>query len=402
MFFHRAILRRPRQSARFADSFRPNAPVADPDVPDSVSGGFQIKPIPIRNENPLSLMITESTMQTKQIIKAILSATVLATTPVAGAADREVNVYSYRQPQLIEPMFAAFTADTGIKVNAVYAKTGMLERLQNEGRNSPADLVFTVDIGRLSDIQNAGLTQPAALSAAANGGIPANLRDPGNHWFGLTGRARIIITSRERVAGGEIDSYEDLADPQWKGRICTRSGKHPYNIALIASMMQRHGDAAAQAWLAGVKSNLARKPQGNDRAQAKAIAEGVCDVGVINHYYLYQMAINDEQKAWHDAVNVVFPNQAGRGTHMNISGMAMTRYAPNRDEALALMEFLAGDKAQKMYAEVNGEYPVNEDIAISDYLKSLGDFKRDTLDLSRVAARRAAASKMVDRVGYND
>jgi len=341
------------------------------------------------------------TVQTKQTTKAIFFATALAA-GAANAADREVNVYSYRQPQLIEPMFAAFTADTGIKVNAVYARTGMLERLRNEGRNSPADLVFTVDIGRLSDLRNAGLTQPAALSAAAIGGIPASLRDPGGHWFGLTGRARIIVTSKERVAKGEIARYEDLADPKWKGRICTRSGKHPYNIALIASMMQQHGDAAAQAWLTGVKSNLARKPQGNDRAQARAIAEGVCDVGLINHYYLYQMSINDEQKAWHDAVDVVFPNQADRGTHMNISGMAMTRYAPNRGEALALMEFLAGAKAQEMYAEVNGEYPVNENIAISDYLKSLGDFKRDTLELARVAANRAAASKMADRVGYND
>jgi len=338
----------------------------------------------------------------KQSCVARVAAALLAAAfSMTAAADGEVNVYSYRQPFLIEMMFDAFTAETGIKVNAVYAKTGMLERLQNEGRNSPADLVFTVDIGRLSDIQNAGLTQPVA-SDAINRSIPASMRDPNGHWFGLTARARIIVTSKARVKAGAIDSYEALADAKWRGKICTRSGKHPYNIALFASMLNRHGDAAAQEWLTGVKANLARKPQGNDRAQARAIAEGVCDVGVINHYYLYQMSINDEQKAWHDALTVVFPNQDDRGAHMNISGMALTRYAPNRAAAVALMEFLAGARAQEMYAEVNGEYPVNERIAIGGYLATLGDFKRDTLDLAAVAALRAQASKMVDRVGYND
>ena len=320
--------------------------------------------------------------------------------PVAALAG-EVNVYSYRKPQLIKPMLDAFTADTGIVVNAVYAKKGMLERLQNEGVNSPADLVFTVDIGRLSDIKNAGLTQPTR-SDAINDNIPARVRDPENHWFGLTARARILAVSKDRVGRGEITAYEDLADPKWKGRICTRSGKHAYNVALTASMMHHHGPQAAQEWLAGVKANLARTPQGNDRAQVKAIQEGVCDVAVLNHYYMYKMATDDAQKAWAEAVNVVFPNQDDRGTHLNISGMAMTRHAPNRDNALKLMTFLAGDQAQQMYAEVNGEYPVNERIEISDYLKSLGAFKRDTVALSQVAANRAEASKMADRVGYND
>ncbi len=316
-------------------------------------------------------------------------------------AAEEVNVYSYRQPHLIEPMFDAFTERTGIAVNAVYAKKGMLERLRLEGINSPADLVFTVDIGRLSDIKNADLTQPT-VSEAIIGSIPESVRDPANHWFGLTARARLLVTSKDRVKPGEIGSYEELAEAKWRGRLCTRSGKHAYNVALFASMMHHHGDAAAQEWLEGVKANLARTPQGNDRAQVKAIAEGVCDVAVINHYYLYKMATNDEQRAWFEAVNVVFPNQADRGTHLNISGMAMTKHAPNRENARKLMEFLAGDQAQRMYAEVNGEYPVNEAIEIGGFLRELGDFKRDTLDLSRVAANRAAASKMVDRVGYND
>ena len=339
------------------------------------------------------------------VFTSVLRAVVVALGGVVFAsgvhAGGEVNVYSYRKPQLIAPMFEAFTVATGIAVNAVYAKKGMLERLRNEGVNSPADLVFTVDIGRLSDIANAGLTQ-AVVSEVIARRVPAGVRDPAGHWFGLTARARVVVASKARVAAGDVARYEDLAAPRWKGRICTRSGKHAYNVALTAAMIDRHGAEAAEAWLAAVKGNLARTPQGNDRAQVKAVAEGVCDLAVINHYYMYQMATNDAQKAWADAVNVVFPNQAGRGTHMNISGMAMTRHAPNRDNARRLMEFLAGDTAQKMYAEVNGEYPVNEAIEVSDYLKSLGAFKRDTVALSRVAAQRAAASKMVDRVGYND
>ncbi len=318
-----------------------------------------------------------------------------------AAESGEVNVYSYRKPQLIQPIFDAFTAENGIMVNAVYAQKGMLERLRNEGVNSPADLVLTVDIGRLSDLKNAELTQPI-VSPAIHRNIPAAVRDPANHWFGLTARARILVTSKDRVKLDEISRYEDLAKPKWTGRICMRSGKHAYNVALIASMMHRHGMQAAQKWLAGVKTNLARRPQGNDRAQVKAVSEGVCDVAVINHYYLYQMARNDTQKNWVNAVNVVFPNQGDRGTHMNISGMAMTKHAPNRANARRLMEFLAGERAQKMYAELNGEYPVNAAIDVGEYLRALGRFKRDTIALAAVAANRTDAAKMVDRVHFND
>ncbi|MGI9317494.1 MAG: Fe(3+) ABC transporter substrate-binding protein [bacterium] len=318
-----------------------------------------------------------------------------------SAQANEVNVYSYRKPQLIQPMFDEFTAQTGIKINAVFAKKGMLERLKSEGQNSPADIVFTTDIGRLTDFKNAELTQ-AITSDLINGNIPSNLRDPENHWFGLTSRARILVLAKDRVPDGELVTYEDLADPKWKGRVCTRSGKHPYNIALISMMMAHHGSESAETWLSGVKSNLARKPEGNDRGQVKAIREGLCDVAVINHYYMYQMVSDPEQKPWADAVKVIFPNQSDRGTHMNISGMAMTRHAPNAENARKLMEFLASNKAQAMYAEVNGEYPVNQGISLSEYLQSLGSFKRDDLDLSHVATFRAEASKMVDRVAYND
>jgi iron(III) transport system substrate-binding protein len=317
-----------------------------------------------------------------------------------ASAGSEVNVYSYRKPELIQPMFDQFTAQSGVNVNVVYAKKGMLEKLKHEGVNSPADLVFTVDIGRLSDIKDAGLTQPVD-SAVLDTNIPANLRDHENHWFGLTSRARIIVVSRDRIADGAVASYEDLANPELKGLVCTRSGKHAYMVALTASMISHHGVEQAQEWLHGLRDNLARKPEGNDRAQVKAIREGVCDVAVINHYYMYQMISDPEQKPWADAVNVVFPNQQGRGTHMNVSGMAMTRHAPNRDNALALMEFLSSAQAQAMYAQMNGEYAVKPGIPLAEAVAAWGTFKQDTIGLTDIAANRAEASKMADRVAYD-
>jgi len=331
-----------------------------------------------------------------------LTAGMVLCSALANAAE-EVNVYSYRQPQLIEPMFDAFTEQTGIKVNAVFIKQGMLERLQSEDLNSPADLVFTVDIGRLSDLKNAGLTQ-SLESREINANVPESLRDPDGHWFGLTSRARIIVSSKERVPEDAVTSYEDLGSKDLGYRVCTRSGKHPYNVALIAMMISHHSTEQAEQWLQNLKENLGRKPSGGDRAQVRAVSEGECDVAVVNHYYMYAMMYDDEQKPWAESVNVIFPNQQDRGTHMNISGMAMTKHAPNRDNAAKLMEFLASDTAQKMYAEVNGEYPVNVDIPLPQggYLDSLGPFKRDTLKLAEVASLRAEASKLVDRVAYDE
>ena len=315
-------------------------------------------------------------------------------------ADEEVNVYSYRKPQLIQPMFDEFTKESGIKVNVVFAKTGMLEKLQSEGINSPADLVFTVDIGRLSDIKNAALTQPAQSSVLTDN-IPSSMRDDENHWFGLTSRARIIVTSKDRIKKGAVANYEDLSEPKFKGKICTRSGKHPYMVALTAAMIAHHGVADAEQWLSGLKSNLAHQPEGNDRAQVKAIKEGICDIAVINHYYMYKMINDPKQKPWADAVNITFPNQNNRGTHMNISGMAMTKHAPNQDNALKLMEFLASEKAQRMYAQMNGEYAVKLGIPLADSVKIWGHFTRDEVGLTDVASHRREASKMADRVDYD-
>lgn len=318
----------------------------------------------------------------------------------AAALAQEVNVYSYRQPVLIEPMLAKFTEETGIKVNAVHAEKGLIERLKSEGRNTPADIVLTVDIGRLSDVRDAGLTQ-SVDSEVINEVIPAAFRDPNGEWFGLTTRARIIAASKDRVAEGEISTYEELADPKWKGRICTRPGSHDYMVALIASMIVVHGEEEAEKWLSGVKDNLARKPQGNDRAQVKAVQEGECDIAVINHYYMAKMLEDPEQQPWANAVNVIFPNQDGRGTHLNVSGMAMTKHAPNVEDATRLMEFLVGETAQKMYAELNAEYPLRAGVEWSDLQKGWGEFKVDDTLLEDVAQHRDEAIRMVDRVGYD-
>jgi iron(III) transport system substrate-binding protein len=320
--------------------------------------------------------------------------------PLAEAmAAPEVNVYSLRQPFLVAPLFEAFTRETGIKVNVVFAKKGLIQRLKSEDRNSPADLLFTVDVGRLNDAFEAGVTQAVTTPELA-AAIPGTYRHAQGHWYGMTTRVRILYASRERVKSGEIQSYEDLAAPKWKGRVCSRSGKNSYNVALIASMIAHHGEAGAEEWLAGVKANLARKPQGNDRAQVKAIHAGQCDVAIGNHYYYGKMLEKREQRPWAESVYLVFPNQKDRGTHVNISGVALTKSAPNKANAIKLMEFLAGP-GQTLYAEQNFEYPVRPGVPWLAQVKEWGTFKSDDLSLAAIAALRSAAIRMVDRVGFD-
>ncbi len=339
-------------------------------------------------------------------LPTLLASTFLAVAgwaSLADAASPEVNLYSYRQPFLINPMLEAFTKATGIKVNVVYAKEGVLEKLKAEGKNSPADAVLTVDIGRLHELDEAGLLQPVR-SETLKKNIPAHLRDADGLWFGLTTRARIAVVSKARVKAGELKTYADLADPKFRGRVCVRSGKHSYNVALIASIIAHEGEAKAEEWLKGLRANLARKPQGNDRAQAKAIYEGVCDVGIINTYYMGKMQTEKkevEQHKWADAVKVVFLNQDGRGNHVNISGAAVTKTAKNRDNAVKLLEFLSDDDAQRLYASDNLEYPVKDGVAVDAVVKSWGTFKADTIDLKKIAALRSKASQLVDRIRFD-
>ena len=332
---------------------------------------------------------------------AAATALVLSVLPMAASADGEVNIYSYRQAYLLEPLLDAFTKDTGIETNVVFAKNGLAERLEREGRNSPADVVMAVDISRIDELVQRDLTAPLSNKVLEQN-IPENLRHPEGKWFGLTTRGRMIYTSVDRMKEGDITTYEELADPKWKGKICTRSGKHPYNVALISSMIAHHGEAEAEKWLTGLKSNLARKPQGGDTDQIKAIAEGVCDISIGNSYYYGQMLADDNMRPTAEKARIVFPNAEGRGTHINISAVALTKSAPNRENAIKLMEYLSEEEAQRIYSEVNIEYPANPAVKPSGVVASWGELHADDLPLNDIASHAAQAVRMVDRVDYDN
>ncbi|NVK33904.1 MAG: Fe(3+) ABC transporter substrate-binding protein [Rhodobacteraceae bacterium] len=321
----------------------------------------------------------------------------------SATADEFVNIYSYRQPYLIQPLLKAFEKKTGIKSNIVFSNKGLGERIAAEGKNSPADVLLTVDIGRLDSAKQLGIAAPIS-SEIVSTNIPASFRDPDGEWVGLTARSRIVYASRERVKQDTI-TYEELADPKWKGRICTRSGQHSYTLGLIASMIAHHGEKETEKWLEAVKNNLARKPTGNDRAQVKSIYSGECDIALGNTYYMGSMETNEkepEQKEWAASVRLLFPNSDGRGSHVNISGVILAKHAPHKENAIKLIEYLTSEEAQHIYAEINFEYPVTPGVPVSDRVKSWGTLKPDDLSLSEIAAHRKSASEMVDRVGFDD
>ena len=339
----------------------------------------------------------------RSFTRALMATAIVGVMAPAVQAGGEVNIYSYRQPYLINPLLEAFTKKTGIETKVVFAKKGLIERMAAEGKNSPADLLLTVDIGRLSGAVAKGITQPVK-SATLEKNIPATYRDPEGQWFGLTRRARVVYASKERVAQNAI-TYEELADPKWRGKICVRSGQHVYNVALIASIIAHHGEAKAEEWLKGFKANLARKPAGNDRAQVKGVFAGECDIAVGNTYYMAKMQLNEkqpEQKKWAASVKILFPNTAERGAHINLSGMVLAKNAPHKDNAIKLMEYLSSEEAQKIYAKVNAEYPVKDGVPWSDLVKSWGEFKPDTLALDVIAKNRKRASELVDKVAFNE
>ena len=334
---------------------------------------------------------------------SVLAAALLAGTAFPAFADGEVNIYSYRQPDLIKPVLDAFTKETGIKTNVLFLDKGLVERIKAEGENSPADVIMTVDIARLTEAKEGGVVQPLK-DAKIDANIPANFRDADGDWFGLTTRGRVVYASKERVAQNEI-TYEELADPKWKGKICMRDGQHSYNIGLIASMIAHNGAEATEKWLTGLKNNLVRKPDGNDRSQAKAIWAGECDLALGNTYYVGLMLTDTkepEQKEWAGAIKVLFPNAKDRGTHVNVSGMALAKYAPDKENAIKLMEFLSSKEAQQIYAEQVFEYPVLPGAEPSAVVKSFGEIHPDKLALTDVAKYRKQASELVDKVGLND
>lgn len=310
-----------------------------------------------------------------------------------------VNVYSFRQPFLIQPILDEFTKETGIETKVVFAKKGLIQRLKREGKLSPADVVLTSNFSKLLQLKDDGLTQTFE-SKTVTDNVPAQFRDGEQHWVALTKRVRNVYSSKDRL--GKLNlAYEDLADAKYKGRICTRSGKHPYNLGLIASMIAHNGEAQTEAWLKGVKANLARKPQGNDRAQVKAIKEGLCDVSLGNSYYYGKMLNNEKQIAWANAVELNFPNQANRGSHINVSGAAIAKHAPHKEAAQKLLAFLTTNQAQSLYAELNMEYPVKTDVKPSELVASWGDYKADDIKLELVAANIKTALKLVDRVKFD-
>ena len=332
---------------------------------------------------------------------SFVAAGIAATLSLPAAAADQVNIYSFRQPFLIEPILKEFTAETGIKTKVIFAKKGLIQRLQREGELSPADIVLTSNFSKLLQLKDENLTQPYELSTELEKNVPAKFRDTGNQWLALTQRVRNVYSSKERAGDQSRIQYEDLAKANFKGKICTRSGKHPYNLGLIASMIAHHGEAETETWLRGVKANLARKPQGNDRAQVKAIKEGLCDVSLGNSYYLGKMLQDKNQIAWANAVNLNFPNQTNRGSHINVSGAVIAAHAPHKAEAQQLLNFLSGDKAQKLYAELNMEYPVKPGVLASELVQSWGEFKADELPLVKIAENRKAALKLVDKVGFD-
>ncbi|MDN3378833.1 MULTISPECIES: Fe(3+) ABC transporter substrate-binding protein [unclassified Pseudoalteromonas] len=315
-------------------------------------------------------------------------------------ADDAVNIYSFRQSFLIQPILDDFTKQTGIKTNVVFAKKGLIERVKREGKHSPADLVLTSNFSDLVQLDELDLTQTIS-SDTVNNNVPAKFRDDEGQWIALTKRVRNVYSSKERIGVLTHLSYEELADPKYKGKLCTRSGKHPYNLGLVASMIAHHGEAKTKQWLEGVKANLARKPQGNDRAQVKAVKEGLCDLALGNSYYFGKMIQDPAQKPWADAVNINFPNQDNRGSHINVSGVVITKYAKNPENALKLIEFMTDNKAQNMYASVNMEYPVKPGVELSSLVESWGSFKEDSLPLDEISKYRPLALKLIDEVKFD-
>jgi iron(III) transport system substrate-binding protein len=327
---------------------------------------------------------------------------------LAGCAggDRDgagvVNIYSHRHYEADEQLFRRFTEETGIRVNVVTASADeLITRLENEGANSPADLLITVDAGRLHRAKEKGLLQPVR-SAYLEENIPAALRDPEGYWYGLTMRARVLVYDTSRVRAAELSSYEDLADPRWRGRVLVRSSGNVYNQSLLASLLASVGEEAAGAWAAGVVANMARQPSGSDTDQAKAVAAGVGDVAIVNSYYVARLksSADPEERRIGERLAVVFPNQAGRGAHIKVSGAGVTSSSKNRENAVRLVEFLASEAAQRVFSETIFEYPVNPRVEPAALLREWGEFRADTLNLARLGELNAPAVKLFDRVGW--
>jgi iron(III) transport system substrate-binding protein len=321
---------------------------------------------------------------------------------IQGAQAQEVNVYSSRHYDTDVALYQGFTDETGIEVNLIEGDADQLiERIKAEGRNSPADVLISVDAGRLWRAEDAGLLQPIS-SAVLEERIPAKLRHPEGEWFGLSQRLRGIVYAKDRVDPGEIASYEDLADPKWEGRICIRSSTNVYNQSLVASMIETNGIEETEAWAKGLVANLARPPQGGDTDQIEAVAAGECDVAVVNHYYLVRLLESDseEERAVADQVDILFPNQDGRGAHANVSGAGVVATAPNRENAVRFLEYLATPEAQAYFAQGNFEFPVVDGVKLVPVLEQWREVKTDDVNAAKLGENNPEAVKLMDRAGW--
>jgi iron(III) transport system substrate-binding protein len=338
----------------------------------------------------------------------VLAALVMAGTAFAtGSQEGEsvgetVNVYSHRHYDVDRELYEEFTAQTGIEVNVVQAGADeLIQRLKREGENTRADVLVTTDAGRLYRAKEMGLLQ-AVDSQKLEENIPSYLRDPEGYWYGLTKRARVIAYHKDRVDEGELSTYEALAEPRWEDRIAVRSSSNIYNISLLASLVAHHGTEQARSWASGVVENMARAPQGNDRDQMKAVAAGQADIAIVNTYYVGLMATssNPEEVEVAEQIGVFFPNQDGRGAHINISGAGVTQHAPNGENAIRLIEYLSGTEAQERFAKANYEYPVKPGVPAAEVVQSWGNFTEDRLNLSALGEHQSEAVRIFDQVGW--
>ncbi len=341
-------------------------------------------------------------MLAKYFFIFILSLAAFFHTCSLSQSKNEVNLYTTREPKLIKPLLEAFKKETGISVNTIFMKDGLLERVKAENKKSPADVLMTVDIGNLLDLVDAGVTQPIK-SAVLESIIPYYLRGSHGEWFSLSLRDRVLYVAKD--INLHNFNYEDLADPKWKGRICIRSGQHPYNTALIAAMIVHNGIEETEKWLRAVKSNLARKASGGDRDVARDILGGICDIGLANAYYVGHMKnaqVNSDARKWGEAIRVFRPTfSKSGGTHVNISGAAVAKYSPNKKNAIQFLEFLVSKNAQTLYAQANYEYPIRPEVSLDPIIANLGILKADTLSLIDIAKNRKRASELIDKIGFD-
>lgn len=339
----------------------------------------------------------------KRVFQSVLAITLVAGAAFAHAQEKVLNLYSSRHYQTDEALYRNFTQLTGIKINRIEAgEDPLIERLKNEGAQSPADVLVTVDAGRLWRAEQLGLFQPVT-SKVLDSRLAANMRVPNKLWFGFSARARVIVYNKSQIKSADVQNYEDLANPRLKGKVCTRSGSHVYNLSLMSALIEHWGEKKAEEWARGVVANFARAPKGGDTDQIRAVAAGECGVAISNTYYYVRLMKSDkpEDRKVIEAVGLILPNQKSFGTHMNISGAGVLKYAPHREAAIKFLEYLASDEAQAYFANGNNEWPVVKGAPFDNReLASLGSFKMDNLNIGVLGRNQPLAQKIFDRAGY--